>query len=81
VRLLDEAMNAAGYLRLCTDRWYVQHLGNVLPQASDFVIAPSGIRQATRPARRAGGIWRWAPLRKVLQWIYGWSFNRLHRGQ
>ncbi|MEX2160766.1 MAG: glycosyltransferase family A protein [Anaerolineales bacterium] len=81
VRLLDEAMNAAGYLRLCTDRWYVQHLGNVLPQASDFVIAPSGIRRATRPARRAGGIWRWAPLRKVLQWIYGWSFARLHRGQ
>jgi len=81
VRLLDEAMNAAGYLRLCTEKWYVQHLGNVLPQPSDFVVAPSEMPMASKRQGRAGGIWRWGPLRKILQWIYGWSFNRLHRSQ
>ncbi len=30
VRSLDEQMNAAGYLRLCTCRPYVRHLGNQL---------------------------------------------------
>jgi len=79
VRLLDEAMNAAGYLRLCTERWHVQHLGNVLPRDSDsigFSRLPAGIKKGTKRA----GIWRWEPMRKLLQRIYGWSFDRLHRG-
>ncbi len=78
VRLLDEAMNAAGNLRLCTENWYVQHLGNVIPQDSEFY----GSAKAGRTIKRTkkGGIWRWAPIRALLQRIYGWSFDRLHRG-
>lgn len=80
VRLLDEAVNALGYLRLCTETWYVQHLGNVLPQPSDL-IGGSIVSIQSKPRGRRGGIWRWAPLRKLLQWLYGWSFDRLHRGE
>lgn len=76
VRLLDEAMNKAGYLRLCTDQQFVQHLGNTLPAGSDFGTPPP------KPVRSVGrGIWAWPPLRKVLQWLYGWSFNRLYRNK
>jgi glycosyltransferase involved in cell wall biosynthesis len=80
VRLLDEAMNAAGYLRLCTDQWYVQHLGNVMPEPSDLI--GGSVSLPTRPsAKLRGGVWSWPPVRKILQWLYGWSFNRLHRGE
>lgn len=78
VRLLDEAMNAAGYLRLCTENWYVQHLGNVIPQDSEF-NASAKVR-GNKKRMKKGGIWRWAPIRALLQRIYGWSFDRLHRG-
>jgi len=78
VRLLDEAMNAAGFLRLCTEDWHVQHLGNVLPQTSD--LTSSKEFPATAKKRKMnGGIWHWEPMRKLLQRIYGWSFDRLHR--
>lgn len=78
VRLLDEAINAAGFLRLCTEDWHVQHLGNVLPQTSD--LTSSKLFPASARKRKInGGIWRWEPMRKLLQRIYGWSFDHLHR--
>lgn len=79
VRLLDEAINAKGYLRLSTEKWYVQHLGNQVPAPDDFVHPTSVKLSAPKIRSRAAGIWRWAPLRKFLQWLNGWSFNRLHR--
>jgi len=79
VRLLDEAINAKGYLRLSTEKWYVQHLGNQMPEATDFVH-DSPLQVSASKRRPAGaGIWRWRPLRKLLQWLNGWSFDRLHR--
>lgn len=79
VRLLDEAINAKGYLRLSTEDWYVQHLGNQKPASEDFVH-PSSPKQPAPKKRNAGlGIWSFPPLRKFLQWLNGWSFNRLHR--
>lgn len=81
VRLLDEAMNAAGYLRLCTGEWYVQHIGNVMPRPSDLIHGNSLLSAPVLTSRRLPGIWRFAPLRKLLQWLYGWSFDRLHRGE
>lgn len=75
VRLLDEAMNVAGYLRLCTENWYVQHLGNVVPEDLEFATLAKAKKRAGK-----GGIWRWAPIRALLQRIYGWSFDHLHRG-
>jgi hypothetical protein len=74
VRLLDEAMNTSGYLRLCTENWYVQHLGNVVSKDA----STKGGRAKKRT--KTSGFWRWAPIRALLQRIYGWSFDRLHRG-
>lgn len=81
VRLLDQAMDKAGFLRLCTDHWYVQHLGNQMPQPPDLV-APLPIKRIShkKPGSRYG-LWRWTPLRKLLQWLYGWTFDRLHRSE
>jgi glycosyltransferase involved in cell wall biosynthesis len=81
VRLLDQAMDDAGYLRLCTDRWYVQHLGNQMPQPSDLVASLNVERADRKQNGRRSGIWGWPPLRKFLQWLYGWSFDRLHRSE
>jgi glycosyltransferase involved in cell wall biosynthesis len=77
VRLLDEAMNAEGFLRLSIPSWHVQHLGNTMPEPGDL-IGPSAIAP---PKKRTGrpGIWRWPPLRRLLKWLNGWSFDRLHR--
>ncbi len=80
VRLLDEAMDKAGYLRLCSGRWFVQHLGNQMPQPSDLV-APLNTQLKIRKRTRRSGFWRLAPIRKFLQWLYGWSFDRLHRSE
>jgi glycosyltransferase involved in cell wall biosynthesis len=79
VRMLDKAINKAGYLRLCTSQWYVQHLGNTLPQDSDLLTKPV-LRIDPRRHRAAHSrFWQWQPIRKLLQWINGWSFDRLHR--
>ena len=80
VRLLDEAMNAAGYLRFCTAGWYVQHLGNTVPVAEDLVIKSTDLLPK-KTSKRTSALWSWRPIRKVLQWLYGWSFDRLHRGE
>ncbi len=80
VRLLDEAINAKGYLRLSTEEWYVQHLGNQMPAQADLVHESSLKIPASKKQPAGAGIWRWAPLRKLLQWLNGWSFDRLHRG-
>lgn len=79
VRLLDQAMNKAGFLRLCTEDRHVQHLGNVLPKDSNLIQSSPFTRSAKKEMRK-GGIWRWEPIRKLLQRIYGWSFDRLNRG-
>jgi hypothetical protein len=80
VRLLDEAINAKGYLRLSTQEWYVQHLGNQAPAPTDLVHASPLKMLASKKRPTGAGIWRWSPLRKLLQWLNGWSFDRLHRG-
>jgi len=81
VRLLDEAMDKAGYLRLCTGKWYVQHLGNQVPMVYDLVAPLKFTAQKRKKNRRYSGIWRWPPLRRLLEFLYGWSFDRLHRSE
>jgi len=78
VRILDETMNKAGYLRLCTEDWYVQHLGNTVPEKSDLIDNSSLELQSAR-RKITSGFWQWKPLRRSLQWLNGWSFDRLHR--
>lgn len=80
VRLLDDAINTAGYLRLCTEDWHVQHLGNVTPQPSDLLDPTTVASLAAKKRRQTSRFWRWEPVRRLLQRIYGWSFDKLHRG-
>jgi hypothetical protein len=79
VRLLDEAINAKGYLRLSTEKWYVQHMGNQLPAPGDLLEDSAATKPSSLHSTRRG-IWRAAPLRKLLQWLNSWSFDKLHRG-
>ena len=81
VRLMDEAMNNAGYLRLCTEDWHVQHLGNTMPQPSDLIDVPSIPLRSPRKGNSPRQFWQWKLLRKFLQWLNGWSFDRLHRSK
>ncbi|MCW5874855.1 MAG: glycosyltransferase family 2 protein [Anaerolineales bacterium] len=80
VRLLDEAINTLGYLRLSTAEWHVQHMGNQLPAAGDLL---DGSLDTPATAHRANvaSVWAWPPLRKLLQWLNGWTFDRIHRTQ
>ena len=78
VRQLDEAVNVKGFLRLSTTTWHVRHFGNSLPLPGDQIgstAPPITAKKRTSSTE----IWRWAPLRRLLKWVNGWSFDRLHR--
>jgi glycosyltransferase involved in cell wall biosynthesis len=70
VRLLDEMINAKGYLRLSTPEWYVRHMGNTL---EGFADVPRPVTKAKRRGPRL------RPLRGLLQWLYNRIFNILYR--
>jgi glycosyltransferase involved in cell wall biosynthesis len=82
VRRLDIALNDNGFLRLSTQTWWVQHLGNTLSREfSDDSDDRNWTRptNAQAPAGSASGIWRWKPLRRFLQWSHGKTFEILYR--
>lgn len=69
VRALDERMNAAGYLRLCTCQPLVKHMGNRL----DFTPLPAA--NAARKPRLVD-----LPLvRRSLLWLYDRIFDLYHK--
>lgn len=82
VRALDVAVNAAGYLRLSTSEWWVQHLGNTLPPQAAEGYSPPG-SQAGRA--QAGGPGARSPFyraaRRVLLWLNAKTFDLLYRSQ
>ena len=76
VRSLDIAINAQGYLRLSTPRWWVQHLGNSL----EGLPLHDGPNRAVSLKRKDGSsLWSWKPARRLLMWLYDRSFNILYR--
>ena len=81
VRLLDVAINEHGYLRLCTDHWYVQHMGNTLPDDTFFAGKPPSATHGGRPHHSRKGIWQLKPIRRLLQKLYEWSFSILYRNE
>ncbi|MBN2502463.1 MAG: glycosyltransferase [Anaerolineales bacterium] len=81
VRLLDEAINAKGYLRLCTSEWYNQHMGNTVPPQEFFAHPVEGVRQQPVQASAGKGLWAFKPLRRLLQWVYNRSFEILYRSE
>lgn len=87
VRLLDKSINDRGFLRLSTEKWWVQHLGNDLmnfafqmdhsgseiPHNPDFFTYP-------QPARKnKHRLWDIKPVRRFLQWVHGTTFEILYR--
>ena len=79
VRQFDEAINALGYLRLCTPDWHVQHVGNTMP-GKEFWAGQPQIAPADSPATsRKKTIWQTRLMQKVLRWVYDRSFNILYR--
>jgi glycosyltransferase involved in cell wall biosynthesis len=81
VRLLDEAINANGYLRLCTSEWYNQHMGNIVPPQEFFAHPVEGAREKPVQASAGKGLWAFKPLRRLLQWVYNRSFEILYRSE
>jgi len=70
VRLLDEAIDAAGYLRLSLNEWTVHHMGDSL----DDEDQPSASKKAGTRKNPLLGLFR--PL---LQWLYNKIFRLLYR--
>jgi glycosyltransferase involved in cell wall biosynthesis len=75
VRLLDEQINAAGYLRICLPDWHAQHMGNTLPGENEL----PGVGTLKAPRQKQTSFWQRGLLRRLLQWLYNWSFERLYR--
>lgn len=78
VRLLDVAVNERGYLRLCTPQWYVQHMGNTVP-GEDFYAGAALVAVSKHTKVERKGLWQVGPVRRLLQKLNEWSFERLYR--
>lgn len=76
VRSLDVAINAAGYLRLSTTRWWVQHMGNTRAGI------PAGTTGAavTRSSSESRPRQVWKPLRRIALWLHHKTFEILYKG-
>jgi hypothetical protein len=68
VRALDERMNAAGFLRLCTCQPLVKHMGNRLEPA-----------RGARPGARRQRLANLPPVRRSLLWLYDRIFDLYHK--
>lgn len=80
VRQLDDAINAAGYLRLSTLDYHIQHIGNQLPDDRSDQGIRDFLEASPAQAQREGrSFWDWKPVQKVLRWVYSKSFDILYR--
>jgi len=77
VRLLDIALNEAGYLRLCTPDWWVQHMGNTLAGV-EFLDGKPVVNLEGRKNRRHR-LLDWKPFEDLVYWIYHRLFEFLHK--
>jgi glycosyltransferase involved in cell wall biosynthesis len=79
VRQLDDAINAAGYLRLSTPEWHVQHIGNVLPDDLSELGIEEFLQETPRQEEKRKTLWDLRIFQKVLRWVYSKSFDILYR--
>jgi len=79
VRQMDTAINKLGYLRLSLPEWYIQHIGNTLPENQpkekfeEYLSLPQHAKLKPRKS-----LWSNQVIQKVLRWIYDKIFNLLH---
>jgi glycosyltransferase involved in cell wall biosynthesis len=79
VRQLDDAINAAGYLRLSTPEWHVQHIGNTLPPAGSGIDSEQFLEAHPGQRTRRKSLWDLRVFQKILRWVYSKSFDILYR--
>ena len=75
VRELDIALNEQGYLRLSTQEWWVEHMGNTLPANKKKQTEKS----ESSWTKYKSPIWYWVPFRKFLEWTHGKTFEILYK--
>lgn len=79
VRLLDVALNDAGFLRLSTSEWWVQHMGNTLTGTDFSEKVGLTVNETSKTRTQASGsFWGWRPVQKLVRWIYHRSFEILY---
>jgi hypothetical protein len=76
VRLLDIALNEAGYLRFCTPDWWVEHMGNTLEDG--FQPDDKGSGPKNKPSSRPTFWKRRLPWR-VVSWLYHKTFEIMYK--
>ena len=80
VSVLDKAVNEAGYLKLSTERRYVQHIGNALSPKWMSKASKYGVRTIMQPAssptpRLLASVVDWHPVREMLLSVYDRIFR------
>jgi glycosyltransferase involved in cell wall biosynthesis len=75
VRMLDIALNEAGYLRFCTPEWWVEHLGNTLEDKKLEWASSGGNKVQTRWK----GFWKRKLPQKLIRWLYHKSFELMYK--
>jgi len=78
VRSLDKALNDAGYLRLSTSDWWIQHLGNTTQGIAELQ-GTSPEQNGRTTGKKPGGLFSWKPVRRLLLWTHNKTFNLLYR--
>lgn len=76
VRLLDIAIDKAGYLRLSMPEWWVQHVGNQLVGLPED--AQSGVDVQTPKRHKANRFLQIGIIQKILWWLYHRIFEILY---
>ncbi len=76
VRMLDIAINEAGYLRFCTTDWWIEHMGNTLGNNQNQYITI--LESVKKPDRRLN-IWKWRISRRIVSWLYHKTFEIMYR--
>ncbi len=79
VRQLDDAINAAGYLRLSTPEWYVQHIGNILPDDRSALGVEEFLQTSPVREEKRKTLWDLKIFQKLLRWVNSKSFDILYR--
>ena len=79
VRQLDDAINQAGYLRLSTAEWHIQHIGNALPEDLSELGIESVLETAPVQKNLPRTIWDFEKVQNILYWLHTKTFEKLYR--
>jgi len=76
VRMLDIALNEAGYLRFCTPDWWVEHMGNTLDPDLDFRTVFKGWGKYRKQQHN---FWKKKLLQRIVSWLYHRTFEIMYK--